>query len=122
VSNITDDAAAFENLSIARQKKLGREARIFCAQHPYLRDANGYWRSLSAGYVAALGFQASQEAARKIQISTDEATMTIDATSADQAAREFGYASAAALRRAVERSGGYGSLVIDGVTVWRVAR
>lgn len=58
----------------------------------------------------------------KICISTDEGTMTVYATSVDQAARKFGYASADALRRAVERSGGYGSLVIDDVVVWRVAR
>lgn len=59
---------------------------------------------------------------KTIRISTDEATMTICAASADDAAREFGYASSDALRRAVERSGGYGSLTIDGVVAWRVAR
>lgn len=57
---------------------------------------------------------------KTIRIVTDEGNMTIDATSADEAARAFGYASADALKRAVERSGGFGSLSIDGITVWRI--
>lgn len=56
----TTDTIAFESLSAARRRKLAREARIFCNQHPYLADAANYWRTLSARYVAALGFEVSR--------------------------------------------------------------
>lgn len=54
MANITDDAVAFRSLSRAHQRRLAREARAYCAAYPYLRDAGGFWRTLSATHVRSL--------------------------------------------------------------------
>lgn len=54
-------------------------------------------------------------------IRTDAASLTLQATSANAAARAFdGSSSSEALRHKLERLGGYGSMERDGEVLWRV--
>jgi len=61
------------------------------------------------------------------RLSTDSGTTTVTADSVDAAAVELarierirGVATAADLRDAIERAGGYGTLTEDGAPVWRI--
>jgi len=61
------------------------------------------------------------------EISTDSASDTISAASADAAAEEFARGeglrrihTADELREYIEERGGYGSMSADGITIWRV--